>query len=348
MPRTRSFGEMPDERPVTAYELGGEGPVRLTVLDLGAAVQRLLLSGADGVEVGVVLGHDDAAAYLHGNAFHGAVVGRYANRIAHARFTLDGVPHHLAANEGENCLHGGVDGFHRRLWTVLEHSDTSLTLELVSPDGDQGFPGTLTARTRYSVSGGTVTIDLSATTTATTVVSLTNHSYFNLAGDGSGTIDHHRLTVDADHYLPVDQASIPLGHFEAVAGTPFDLTSPAPVGERVRVAHPQVAQAQGVDHAFQLHGTGMRRAARLEDPASGRALEVHTDQPSLQVYTGNFLTGSAPGRAGRLLRQGDGIALETQRHPDAPNQPQLGEAVLRPGETYRATTQWRFTESAPG
>jgi aldose 1-epimerase len=346
MPRTRHFGELPDGRAVTAYDLGSAG-VRLTVLDLGATVQQLAVPDFAGGGVGVVLGYDDVEGYLSpGNAYLGAVVGRYANRIAGARFTLDGVIHHLTKNEGDTCLHGGVDGFHRRLWTLVDHSDAALTMELVSPDGDQGFPGALTARARYEVTRAAVSLELTATCDRATVVSLTNHAYFNLGGVGRGTIDDHVLTVDADDYLPVDERSIPLGHHQSVAGTPFDFRAGARVGERMRQPHQQLSLTQGIDHAYRLRGKGMRRAARLTHPPSGRVLEVNTDQPSLQVYTGNFLDATTDGHEGRALRQGDGIALETQRHPDAPNQAALGESILRPVEGYSSTIQWRFSMDA--
>jgi aldose 1-epimerase len=339
---TTPFGELPDGREVTAYTIASPGGLTMRVLDLGATVQGLRVPFGD-EPVEVVYGHDDVDGYLApGAGFHGAIVGRYANRIAGARFTLDGVVHSLSASEGPTCLHGGVDGFHRRLWTVTDHRDDSITLEHVSPHGDQGFPGELRARATYAVRDDGVEVELSAECDRPTVVSLTNHAYLTLAGVGSGTVDDHLLTVDADHYLPVDERFIPLGYAADVEGTPLDFREAAPIGRRVREAHPQLLLARGIDHAYVLRGGGMRRAARLEHPASGRGLEVHTDQPSLQVYTGNSLDGSTRGRGGRAMRQGDGIALETQRPPDAPNQPGLGPSVLRPGEQYRASTRWRF------
>jgi aldose 1-epimerase len=217
-----------------------------------------------------------------------------------------------------------------------------LSLQLVSPDGDQGFPGEVRATVTYTVAGRTVLIEYAATTTAPTVVSLTNHTYFNLGGPDALPVDDHLLTVAASRYLPVDQRSVPLGTVDPVSGTPFDLTTPTALGPRTRTVHDQVATVRGIDHAFVLDGSGVRTVARLEHPPTGRALEVETDQPSLQVYTGNMLDGSLAGRGGRYLRQGDGIALETQQLPDAPNQPAFPSPVLRPGETYRATTRWTF------
>jgi aldose 1-epimerase len=340
---TVRFGTMPDGRDVMAHTLRAEPGVELTVLDLGATVQRLRAPTRDRQLLDVVLGYSDVASYLSPtNPYFGATVGRYANRIADGRFTLDGKTYPLTTNEADTCLHGGTEGFHLRLWTVVDQAPDSLTLELVSPDGDQGFPGELTARAEYRVAGHTVTIELSATCDAPTVVSLTNHAYFNLGGPGSGSVEEHLLTVDADTYLPVDRRAIPLGSLDPVAGTPFDFTAPAAIGHRVRHNHPQVLRVAGIDHAFQLRGEGMRRAARLEHPDSGRFLEISTDQPSLHVYIGNRLDGTLTGRDGRLLRQSEGIALETQRHPDAPNQPAFPSPVLNPGETYRSTTTWRL------
>ncbi|WP_377645301.1 aldose epimerase family protein [Oryzobacter terrae] len=338
MTRARQVGTLPDGRAVHAHVLVAPG-LRLEVLDLGATVHSLRL--ADGSqEVEVVLGYAELADHVADPPdFHGAVVGRWANRIAFSRFSIDGTTYELDANEGLTCLHGGPDGFHRRTWSVVEAADDHLVLELVSPDGDAGFPGRLVARATYGVSPGEVVIELTATADAPTVVSLTNHAYLGLAGGGS--VEDHLLTVDAGRWLPVDDASIPTG-VEAVDGTPFDLRAPTRLGDVVASPHPQVAAAGGLDHAYLLDATGLRRAARLEHPASGRAVEVITDQPSLQVYTGNGLDGSRRGHDGRPMTRHGGVALETQRPPDAPNQPELGPSVLRPGEEYRSTTVWRF------
>ena len=336
------FGTLADGSVVTAHPLSAspEG-LRLTVLDLGATVARLRMPVPGGGFADVVLGLRSATDYASpDNPYLGATVGRYANRIAGGRFTLDGTGHEVAANEGTTCLHGGPDGFHARRWALVAGDESSLELELVSPDGDQGFPGQVTARCRYCVTDDTVTIEYLATADAPTVVSLTNHAYFNLAG--SGSVDEHRLTVAADAYLPVDAASIPLGWSEPVQDTPFDLRAGGELRDRVRSPHPQVRQADGIDHAFVLPGDGLRVAALLEHPATGRTLEVSTTQSSLQVYTGNKLDGSLLDRTGAALGPRSGIALECQGHPDAPNQPAFPSAVLRPGEEYRATTGWRF------
>lgn len=342
-PTPQAFGTLPDGRAVTAHTLTAPSGLSLCVLDLGATVQGLHVPGPAGSTTNVALGFPDAGGYAeHADTFMGAVVGRCANRIGGARFRLDGEVVELEANEDGNTLHGGPDGFHRRSWRVLETRADALVLELVSPDGDQGFPGQLTVRASYAVADDGVLLDLEARTDAPTVVGPASHAYFNLAGEGSGTVDGHVLTVEADHYLPVGPASLPLGGLAEVAGTPFDFTAPAVLGDRVRAAHPQVAAVRGVDHSFHLRGAGLRRAARVEDPASGRWMELHTDQPALQVYTGNSLDAVAIGTGGRRYRQGDGIALEPQRHPDSPNRPELSDPVLRPGEVYRSRTRWRF------
>ena len=333
------FGALPDGTAVTAYRLASAGGgLSLTVLDLGATVQSLVWGG---VQRSCVLGYDDLSDYLSpANDYQGAVVGRYANRIAGARFRLAGQEHRLDANDGGNSLHGGDSGYDSRVWELVGHDDRSLTLRLDSPDGDQGYPGRLRITARYEVSQDSVEVTLSALSDRLTVVNLTNHSYFNLAENGS-SIDDHTLEVPADAYLPVDEDSIPFGHFADVAGTPFDLRAAARLGDRVRDPHPQVRQARGIDHSFAVRGTGLRPAAVLTDPRSGRRLSVLTDQPGVQVYTGNFLDGGTVSGSG-LLRQGDGIALETQRHPDAPNQPGLGAGTLEPGADYRNTTVWRL------
>jgi aldose 1-epimerase len=339
-------GRLPDGRTVRRLVLGSApGPV-LTLLDLGATVQALEVTGGDGRRRGVVLGQATPADYLASRDYLGSTIGRYANRIAGGRFVLDGEEVRLGTHDRGNHLHGGPDGFDRRLWLVEDQSPTHAVLSLESPDGDQGFPGTLRASVRFEVTGDTVRVDFEATTDAATVVNLTNHAYFNLDGVGHGTIDDHLLTVDADHYLPVDPTGIPLGGDAEVAGTPFDLRAPARLGAAARSGHEQVALARGIDHNFVLRGGGMRPVAVLTSPRTRTSLELSTDQPGLQVYTGNFLDGSLPSADGGRHRQGDGVALEPQLFPDTPRRPEFGSAVLRPGEVYRAALQWRFTAAA--
>lgn len=342
--RCPEFGRLVDGRPVHRLVLGSPpGPV-LHLLDLGATAHRLEVTGPDGCRRNVLLGHATPDAYLASTDYIGGTIGRYANRIKEGRFALDGREIRVGTHDRGNHLHGGPDGFDRRLWTVVDRDDDSATLELVSPDGDQGFPGEVRARVTYAVGAGEVRVTLTAETTATTIVNLTSHAYFNLDGEGAGTIDQHHLQVPAGEYTPVDPTGIPMGGHAAVAGTPFDFREPAPIGPAVRVGHEQVQAARGIDHNYVIRGQGLRTHAVLASRASGIRLEVRSDQPGLQVYTGNFLDGSRSAPDGSLLRQGDGIALEPQVFPDSPNQLGFPDATLRPGETYRAEIRWRFGE----
>jgi galactose mutarotase-like enzyme len=337
------FGQLSDGRSVHCLALGAApGPV-LHLLDLGATVHRLEVTCGDGVRRNVVLGHRSPEEYLSSTDYLGASIGRYANRIAGGTFPLDGREVTVGVHDRGNHLHGGPDGFDRRLWEVVERTPDRAVLRLESPDGDQGFPGHLIVQVTYEVTGAEVRVAFEATTDAPTVVNLTNHSYFNLDGEGSGTVDQHRLTVLADEYTPVDPTGIPLsGAHAPVDGTPFDLRSAAVLGPRARAAHEQVMDARGIDHNYVLRGTGRRNVAVLESPRSRTRLELTTDQPGLQVYTGNFLDGTSGSVEGALYRQGDGIALEPQLFPDSPNRPEFPDPVLRPGETYRAALGWRF------
>jgi aldose 1-epimerase len=341
-------GLLPDGRPVRGVVLGAPpGPV-LTLLDLGATVQSLEVTGGDGVRRDVVLGQATPADYVESGDYLGATIGRYANRIARGRFPLDGADVVVGTHDRGNHLHGGPDGFDRRVWELADHSENHARLTLVSPDGDQGFPGTLRAEVVFAVSGTDVRIDLTATTDAATVVNLTQHSYFNLEGPGGGTIDDHHLVVDADEYTPVDDTGIPLGPHAAVAGTALDFRTAARIGPAVRSGEEQIARARGIDHNYVLRGVGVRRAAVLASRRTGTTLELLTDQPGLQVYTGNRLDGSRRSASGGRYRQGDGIALEPQRFPDTPNRPEFGSAILRPGQVYGSVLVWRFGSRPPG
>jgi galactose mutarotase-like enzyme len=318
------------------------GPV-LHLLTLGATVHRLEIACGDGVRRNVVLGHPSAEDYLASGDYLGGTIGRYANRIAGGAFRLDGVDVRVATHDRGNSLHGGPDGFDRRPWTVVEQSDHHAVLEIVSPDGDQGFPGTVTARAGFEVVGHRVVVAFEATTDAATVVALTSHAYFNLDGEGAGTVDEHLLTVPADHYVPIDPSGIPAGALADVAGTPFDLRSPTPIGPVLRRGHEQIRLARGLDHHFDVRGEGLRTAAVLESARTRTRLELRTDQPGLQVYTGNALDGTGRSTGGGLHRQGDGIALEPQPAPDSPNRSDVPSVVLRPGETYRASLSWELS-----
>lgn len=332
---------------VSRLRIGAAPGVVLDVLDLGATVHRLEVTCGDDVRRNIVLGHPTAQDYLDSTHYLGAAIGRYANRIRGGSFQLDGVSHQVGAHDRGNSLHGGPDGFDQRIWSVLEHGPDRVRLGLVSADGDQGFPGELRAEVTYTVSGESVLIELSATTDAPTVVNLTDHSYIDLAGEGSGSAMEQTLTVQASHYLPVDTTGIPLeGPPQPVDGTPFDLRLPTPVGQAARADHPQVRDAHGIDHNLVLDGEGHRLAAALESATTRTRLEVWTDAPGLQVYSGNFLDGTTPGTSGGLYRQGDGVALEPQAFPDTPRRPDFGTALLRPGEKYRRRIEWWVTEAS--
>lgn len=336
-------------KPADVVVIGRAPGPELHLLPVGATVQRLLVTCGDGVRRDVVLGLPDGEAVRTSTDYVGSIVGRYANRIEHGRFALDGVEHELPANDRGHHLHGGPDGFHGRTWAVIEKSAEEVTFELVSPDGDAGYPGELTVWATYRVLGDEVRLDITATTTSPTIVNLTSHAYFNL--HGAGTIDDHLLQVDASRYTPVGADSIPIGGHAAVAGTPFDLRTPTRLGDPIRAADPQIRDACGIDHNFVLDGSGWRRVTVLDGPATRTRLELWSDQPGVQVYTGNFLAGTALDRSGRLLRQGDGLCLEPQLAPDTPNRGPVGvgsdadwpSAVLRPGEIYRNRMGWRFS-----
>ena len=337
------FGALPDGSPVIRYTLSRPGGLTLRVLTYGGIVQSLEVPDALGRVVNVVLGFVSLHGYLAApDAYFGGVVGRFANRLAGGRFSLDDTTYAVAVNAGANCLHGGSAGFDKRLWRAEPLSDHELRLSLASPEGDQGFPGRLSVEVTYCLLESGVRIDYRATTDAPTVVNLTNHSYFNLAGEGSGSVEAHTLVIDADEFTPVSRDLIPTGEVAAVAGTPLDLRRETAIGTHLRDPHPQLLAARGYDHNYVLKGAGQRRAARLADPASGRVLEVLTDQPGLQVYSGNFLNGSHVGTDGRAYRQGDGLALETQHFPDSPNHPAFPSTVLRPGQVFATSTTWQF------
>lgn len=378
---TRIFGVRAGET-VHAYTIRSASGMTAEILDWGAAINSVRLDGDPASEVAV--GFADATSRR--DDYFGAIIGRVSNRIKDGHLVIDGQPFQLTPNEGRHTLHGGPQGFHHRIWTVSHVAPDTLQLALTSPDGDQGFPGEVPVSATYRVAGRTLSLDLEATTTAPTALSLTNHVYWNLAGGGS--VDDHRLQVDADQYLPVDAELIPLGDLSAVAGTPFDLRSLTPIGVALRQNHPQIGVARGFDHTFCVRGTGVssagdvatqdtnrqganrqgaggtgtgtpnnsaagdgrsasfRRHARVEHPGIGRALEVWADTPGIQVYTGNAFDGSLVARSGRRIRQGDALALEPGCYPDTPHHPQWGDITLRPGQTWRARFEWRFQMSA--
>ncbi len=350
MEATRAlFGTLPDGRAVEAVTLANGRGMRVRVIAYGATLQSLSVPDRDGRVADVALGHAAVEGYLAGSEYFGATVGRVANRIAGGRFTLDGRTYQVPANDGPNSLHGGAAGFDRALWEVIEAGGGAVRLRHVSPDGDQGFPGTLTVEASYAIGRDNVlTIDYRATTDRPTVVNISNHAYWNLAGEGSaGGSMGHLLTIPADHFTPTDAASMPTGEFHPVEGTPFDFRRPMAVGARVRDASDrQIRFGRGYDHNWVVDrapAPAPRLLARLEEPVSGRVLELRSNQPGLQFYSGNFLDGSVAGKSGRLYRQGDGVALEPQMFPDTANRPEFGSVRLDPGETYRNLIELRFS-----
>ncbi|HSJ22536.1 MAG TPA: aldose epimerase family protein [Nocardioidaceae bacterium] len=341
-----TFGTTADGTEVNRFRLRN-GDLELAVVTWGAVVQSLRVPDRDGHLSDVVLGYDTLDGYVQDTANLGAVVGRFANRIARGRFTLDGVEYQVPCNDRGNALHGGPEGFNRQVWSgkAVESKDAvAVELTHVSADGHMGFPGRLSVTVRYTVGPSSVTIDYTAATDKPTVLNLTQHTYFNLQGPENGTIESHVLSIPASRYLPVDETGIPLGPPVPVHRTPFDFRSPKPVGRDLRAGTVQLASSKGYDHSLLIdgrHGKHLARAARVEDPTSGRALEVLTDQPAVQLYTGNLLDGSIIGKGQRTYRQSDGLCLETQHLPDSPNRQTYPSVVLRPGEEWRSTTVWQ-------
>ncbi|MEU3251652.1 aldose epimerase family protein [Streptomyces sp. NPDC006997] len=342
------FGTLADGTEVHRWSLANGG-TRMKVLSYGGIVQSLEIPDRRGRYANVSLGFDTIEEYVASSPYFGALVGRYGNRIGQGRFTLDGTTYQLSVNDGDNSLHGGEKGFDKRVWDVepfTRGTDVGLVLRYTSADGEMGYPGTLRTKATYTLNRhGDWRIDYEATTDKPTVCNLTSHVYYNLAGEASGTIYDHELSIDASRYTPVDSGLIPTGELARVAGTPFDFRRAKPVGRDIRVAHEQLLYGKGLDHNWVLDKGSTRRpahAATLRDPSSGRTMRIATTEPGLQFYSGNFLDGSLVGSGGTVYRQGDGLCLETQHFPDSPNQPAFPSTVLRPGQTYRTTTVHSF------
>lgn len=339
----RLFGHLPDGRAVEAVTLVNAQGASATVIAYGAALQSMIVPDREGALADVTLGHATLAEYLANTAYFGSSVGRVANRIAGGRFVLDGKEHRVPINNGPNALHGGPGGFDKALWVIVETGETPapfVRFAHTSRDGDQGFPGTLQVTADYALGDdGALAITYRATTDRPTIVNMTNHAYWNLAGEGApgGAMDHV-LTIPAEHFLPTDETAIPTGDFAPVAGTPFDFREPHMIGERVRdTAHDQIRIGHGYDHNWVIareRASAPRLLARLAHPASGRVLEVHSSEPGVQFYSGNFLDASLVGKRKRAYRMGDGVALEPQMFPDTPNRPAFGTIRLEPGEEY--------------
>jgi aldose 1-epimerase len=347
------FGVMLDGRAVERVVLRGDSGFEAHVTTFGAVLQALLVPNAAGRCADVVLGHDHLAGYLGRRGFFGATVGRYANRIANARFALDGRSYQLAANNGPHALHGGLKGFDQQLWEISAIDDgrqPGVTLRHISADGEEGYPGRLDVRVTYTLAGPTeLSVAFEARCDRPTIVNLTNHSFFNLDGVlGNDNILEHRLMLAADRFLAIDPTAIPLaGPPRSVTGTPFDFREPVAIGARIRDGEEQLKCGKGYDHnyCFAIDGK-LRLAARLEAPQSGRVLELLTDQPGVQLYSGNYLDGSIAGKGGRLYRQSDGLCLEPQTWPDAPNRPDFPSPRLAADVEYRHLSVYRFSSIA--
>ena len=346
-----AFGTMPDGRKVEVVTLDDGHGFTARVISLGASLQSLMLPDRHGKLADVVLAYPDLHDYLAKPQYFGATVGRFANRIAKGRFTLDDKAYQLTLNDGPNSLHGGTKGFDKVVWQVVKvvkSPEPSVTLRYVSPDGDQGYPGTLTATATYTLKAGhELDIDYSATTDKPTIVNLSNHTYWNLGGEGSGSVYHDILTIPGDSITPVDDTLIPTGEFRAVAGTDYDFRQGKPIGRDIRDGKDeQLLRGHGYDMNWVISRTkasAPRLMAKVEDPHSGRVLALYSAQPGLQFYSGNFLDGTSVGKAGRIYRQGDAFVLEPQLFPDTPNHPDFGSGRLAPGQTYRNHIVYRFS-----
>jgi aldose 1-epimerase len=346
------FGKTPDGTPVDIYTLRDPGRIEARISNYGGILVSLKVPDRDGHLDDVVLGFDDLDGYVTRNPFFGALVGRYGNRIAKAAFTLEGVTYKLAANNGPNALHGGLKGFDKVVWQATRTQPASapaLELNYLSRDGEEGYPGNLRVKAVYSLAADHgVRLDFTATTDKTTIVNLTQHTYFNLAGKGD--ILGHQVQIDADRFTPVDSTLIPTGELRPVAGTPFDFRRPSAIGARIEQEDEQLQRGHGYDHNFVLNHPAGRLdvIARASEPATGRVLEVLTTEPGVQFYTGNHLDGTIKGKGGQVYHKRAGFCLEAQHFPDSPNHPQFPTVTLQPGAVYRSTILFRFsTEASP-
>jgi aldose 1-epimerase len=341
------FGRVP-EGPVEIYTLTNATGMQVRTIPYGAIIVSIRVPDRAGQLGDVVLGFDTLDGYLKDHPYFGAVVGRYGNRIAKGRFTLDGKSYQLATNNGPNHLHGGVKGFDKVLWKAEpfgKAGSVGIIYTHVSPDGNEGYPGTLTARVTYTLSpANELTAEYEATTDKATPVNLTQHSYFNLAGEGSGDILGHELMLEANRYTPVDDTLIPTGELAPVEGTPFDFRTSTKIGSRIDADHKQLQYGKGYDHNWVINrgGTGLVHAARLVDPKSGRTLDVSTTEPGVQFYAGNFLDGTIVGKGGHTYIRRSGLCLETQHYPDSPNHSNFPSTILRPGEKRLSKTTFTF------
>ncbi len=340
----RDFGKTASGEPVSLFVLTNAKGMRAEIMTYGATVRSIQVPDRTGKMGDVVLGFDNLDGYLGTEPYFGAVVGRYGNRIANAQFKLDGKEYHLEKNDGPNTLHGGKQGFDKRVWEVKDSGagdNPHVTLTYLSKDGEEGYPGNLNVSVTYSLTADNgLRIDYGATTDKPTALNVTNHSYFNFSG--ADDILEHELQLNASKFTPVNATLIPTGKLEDVAGTPFDFRQMTAIGARINEKNEQLERGHGYDHNFVLDGSGMKVAANVYDPKSGRTMEVSTTQPGVQFYSGNFLDGTIKGKGGKVYGHRSGLCLETQHFPDSPNQPNFPSTVLRPGDKFESTTIYKF------
>jgi len=344
--KDENWGTTKDGQKVTLYTLRNKSGLEAKIMNYGGTLVSLSAPDKSGQFADVVLGFDGFTPYEANGPYFGSIVGRYANRIGKGKFTLDGKAYQLAVNNGPNHLHGGLVGFHKKIWKsspIHRSNGVGVELTYTSPDGEEGYPGTLTCKATYLLTNdNALEIEYSATTDKPTVVNLTNHAYFNLAGEGKGTILDHEMTINADSYTATDVNLIPTGELASVSGTPLDFTSPNRVGARIGSDFRAMKQGLGYDHNFVLGGgSGLKKAARVKDPKSGRVLEVLTTEPGVQFYTGNHL--KLTGKNGHNYVSRSGFCLETQHYPDSPNRPEFPSVTLLPGDGYQHTCIYRFS-----
>jgi len=343
------FGTTADGKTADLYTLKNKNGMQVSITNFGATVVSILVPDKAGKTADVALGYDTLDGYELNKNYLGVLVGRYGNRIAHGKFSIDGTEYTLAKNNGDNSLHGGIKGFNKALWDAKDASkggEAAVEMKYVSKDGEEGYPGNLSVTVVYTLTNkNELKIDYSATTDKKTVVNLTNHTYFNLAGQGNGDILQHELMINADKFTPVDSGLIPTGELKKVQGTPFDFQKPTAIGARIDANDEQIKLGGGYDHNFVLNrekATGLSLAARVTDPTSGRTMEVWTTEPGVQFYTGNFLDGSFKGKGGMAYQKRTAFCLETQHFPDSPNHPSFPTTLLKPGERYHTTTVYKF------
>ena len=347
--RKETFGKTADGKPVDLYTLTNSNGLEVRAMTYGGIIVSMRVPDRKGKLADVVLGHDDFDGYLVNPPYFGAIVGRYANRIANGTFTLDGVKYTLPKNDGQNTLHGGLIGFNKVIWDAKEFKNekgVGVAFNYLSKDGEEGFPGNLKVKVSYTLTNeNQLIIDYEATTDKGTPINLTQHTYFNLAGEGNGDILGHEVMLNADRFTPADKTLIPTGEIRPVKGTPLDFTTPATIGSRINDNYEQLVIGHGYDHNFVIKrkDNSLTLAARAREPNSGRVLEVYTTEPAVQLYSGNFLDGTIVGKQGHAYKKRDGFCLETQHFPDSPNHPDFPSTILRPGTTFRSQTVFKFS-----